>query len=99
MLLNGDKCVLDSWVVVRQDLDSTSIARVIEMLQIIGSGSEFSKTSDLILLELYERGALAEIYRLPILVKSRKFALAPYKVSFFFLLYHLLIFLYRMFFV
>ena len=79
-LINNDKCVLNSWVVVRQGGESTSIARAIEMLQIAGSDSEFSRKPDLILLELYERGAMAEIYRLPTLIKSKKFALAPFRV-------------------
>ena len=80
-LLNGDKCTLDSWVVARQRRNSLSVARVVEILQLIGSESEFSRQPDLILLSLYNTGPLAETYRLPILIESRNFALSPYKVS------------------
>ena len=80
-LHNGDKCSLNSWIVARIGNNITSLAFVTEILQVVGSESEFLRQPDLLLLELYDTGTLAEIYKVPVLVKSGKWAVIPYKVS------------------
>ena len=78
---NGDVCSLDSWVIIHSNRESLVVGRVIEILQAVGSPSEFSKHPDIILVTLYETGPLAETYKLPILLKSNSYAIVPFLVG------------------
>ena len=82
-LLNGDKCQLDDWVIVRSatSLNSFSIGKVVEILQFYGSNAEILHQPDLILIHLYAVSGIAEMYQMPQLVNGRMYALLKFKVG------------------
>lgn len=82
-LVDGNKCTVGNHVIVRNPSagSPTSIARVVEILQIVGSVEDYSGLPSGVLLQGVDTNRTAAKYRMPHVDLTNDFSLVSFSVS------------------
>jgi hypothetical protein len=90
-LQNGDKCEVGQFVIAKApgQIGATAVARVEEILQVVGSVADYAQMPNHILLQAVDMHRMAATYLMPSLDLNNNWALVTFQVCTSFLLRHI----------